>query len=118
MQRSPASKQTLLTQSLHKPYISENAMPQEPMMFESEVVHAGSKRRNLSMENGGDFSEDGQGYSGDEKVVQTTKSKGIVNVQLFIRSKSLEDARISGSPAMPLPVTVLTFGSLVELTPS
>ncbi|CAB9502013.1 shock factor protein [Seminavis robusta] len=41
---------------------------------------AGNKRRSPTDELSDDLH-----YSGDEKVVQTTKSKGIVNVQLFIR---------------------------------
>jgi hypothetical protein len=83
--------------------LASSAMTQETIMSESEAFHTGSKRRNLCMENCGDISEDVQGYSGDEKVVQTTKSKGIVNVQLFIRSKFPRDSYVTGIPAMPSP---------------
>lgn len=60
-------------------------MTQQNLM--EEPVHAGSKRSSPpTVQSDEDLMFPTSPTSGD-KVVQTTKSKGIVNVQLFIRSK-------------------------------
>lgn len=52
---------------------------------EGEDVHSGSKRRSPPTVQSDDDHHYPPSPSGSEKIVQTTKSKGIVNVQLFIR---------------------------------
>ena len=71
--------------------VMQNAIPEDNSMTaqahrEEEPLHVGSKRRSPPTVH----SDDELAYPespSSEKIVQTTKSKGIVNVQLFIRSK-------------------------------
>ena len=72
--------------------VMQNGMPQEFSMtaknlYEEDHLHAGSKRRSPPTVQSDDDIAFPSSPSGGDKIVQTTKSKGIVNVQLFIRSK-------------------------------
>jgi len=72
---------------LFAPKVSSEAM-QQGMPQEMQALRAGSKRRSPPTVHSDQDSDDllfPGSPGGDHKVVQTTKSKGIVNVQLFIR---------------------------------